>query len=235
MAGGGGLITLPLLIFAGLPATVANGTYRLAIALQNITALTTFERRGINVTRSSWPLIIPCVLGAILGVQLALNIDEDLFRRLIGIVLLVMLIPTLIRRKPSGEGRKDLQIKAWMWPAFFLIGVYGGFLQAGVGFIFVITLIGLAGMNWVHGNATKVLLVLGYNLVALVLFIVGDRFAWLPAITLAAGNAIGGWVGAHLTIHKGESWIRAVFVIAVVLSALKLLGVFDWLGGFLEI
>ena len=226
LSGGGGLLALPLLIFSGLPASVANGTLRVAMVVQNVAALATFRQRGVRVVSESWPLLIPCVLGAGAGVGLALILNESAFRRFVAVFLLLMLIP-LFRNPTAGRTSRaePFRLKGWMWPAYFAVGVYGGFLQVGVGIVFLALLVGASGLDLVRANAIKVFLILGYSILAVVLFAAGGRLALAPALALAAGNAVGGWLGARLAVDKGEVWIRWLVTATVLVSATRLWGV----------
>jgi uncharacterized membrane protein YfcA len=227
-AGGGSLITLPLLIFAGLPANVANGTNRIGIALQNVAALTGFRQSGLTVGRKAWFMLIPSLMGAYLGVTAAVNIDEQTFRRIIGGVLVLMLIP-LLRRNPRGKGSTvDPPTRPWSWPLYLLIGAYGGFIQVGVGFLYLALFAGLQGLDLVRANLVKVFFVLVYSMLALVLFSLAGQVALVPGLVLAVGMTAGGWTGARLAVEKGERWIRVVLVLAVLASAAKLTGILDF-------
>lgn len=225
VAGGGSIITLPLLIFAGLPAGVANGTNRVAIVLQNVGALTSFRRRGLTVGREAWLLLLPSLLGAYVGARLAVDLDEHILRRVIGVVLVLMLIP-ILRRSSPGAGDRPLAppSRPWVWPVYFLIGAYGGFLQVGVGFLYLGLLSGVHRMDLVRSNLIKVFYVLMFSLLALGVFAAEGKIAWPEGLALAAGTAWGGWLGARIAVEKGERWIRVILVIAVVVAALRLTG-----------
>lgn len=227
MAGGGSILTLPLLIFAGLPPTVANGTNRIAIVFQNIGALIGFKRGGYTVERPAYVLLIPSVAGALLGIRLASSLDEATLSRAIGIMLVVMLVPLLRKGKRSGTSGAPLTLSWWTWPAYFAVGVYGGFLQAGVGFLYLALLVGGQGLDLVRANLIKVFLILVYSVIAVVLFASAGQVAWIPGLALALGTTAGGWLGAHLTITRGESLVRIVLVLAILVSAAKLWG---WIG-----
>ncbi len=234
LAGGGSLITLPLLIFSGLPADVANGTNRVAIVLQNIGGLAGFRRHGLRVGREAWILLAPSMVGAILGAKLAVDMDETLMRRAIGVMLVLMLVPILRSARPGApRPAEGMRPSWWIWPAYFLVGVYGGFLQAGVGFFYLALLVGVQGLDLVRANLIKVFLILAYSVVALALFAAEGKVAPLQGLVLAAGNMAGGWVGAHMAVRKGEKLIRAVLVVAVLASAIKLTGLLDLFGGWL--
>ncbi len=234
MAGGGSLITLPLLIFAGLPPTVANGTNRVAIVLQNMGAMAGFRRHGLKLGREAMLLLIPSVAGAYIGVRLAVNLNEAIMKRAIGVILVVMLVPLLRRSRPQPpEGPVRVKLHWWTWPVYFLIGIYGGFLQAGVGFFYLAVLVGMQGLNLVRANLIKVFLILVYSVLALALFIAHGKVALVPGLALALGTTWGGWLGAHMAVRKGEKLVRVVLAVAVVVSAAELMGVPKLIGRWL--
>jgi uncharacterized membrane protein YfcA len=226
MAGGGSLITLPLLIFAGLPANVANGTNRVAILLQNVSAVASFRRRGLRPGRRAWVLMVPTLVGAAVGARVAVELDETVLRRAIGVILVVMLVPVLRPARRRGDGVIDPPSSPWMWPVYAIIGAWGGFIQVGVGFLYLAFFTGLHRMDLVRANLLKVFFVLGYSVLALALFLLSGQVSLGYGLVLAVGNMAGGWVGARLAVEKGEGWIRVVLVVAVLASAAKLLGLF---------
>ena len=226
VAGGGSIITLPLLVFAGLPVAVANGTNRVAIVFQNIGAVTAFHRGGVKLPAATWALLVPSMAGALLGVRLAVNLDEETLSRVFGIILLFMLVPILRRSGSRRAPDRKLELRWWTWPAYFGVGVYGGFIQAGVGFLYLALLAGAQGIDLVRANYIKVFLVLVYTALALALFAAQGQVAAAEGAALALGTTGGGWLGARMAIKKGEAWIRAVLVVAVAVSAAKLLGLF---------
>jgi uncharacterized protein len=224
LAGGGSIITLPLLIYAGLPPTMANATNRVAIVLQNVGALAGFRRHGHSPGREAWILLAPSLAGGALGAFLAVDIDEALLKKIIGVVLVLMLIPILHRRSGDRGPAMASGIKAWMWIVYFLIGVYGGFLQVGVGFLYLGLLAGIQRMDLVRANLLKVFFVLAYSLFALLLFAWKLKVDWQAGFALALGTTGGGWVGAKLAVERGERWIRIVLVISVLVASLELTG-----------
>ena len=224
LAGGGSIITLPLLIYAGLPPTMANATNRVAIVLQNVGALAGFNRHGHRPGREAWILLAPSLAGGALGAFFAVDIDETLLRRIIGVVLVLMLIPILHRRPLDPSRSHTMEIKPWTWIAYFLVGVYGGFLQVGVGFLYLALIAGVQRYDLVRANLLKVFFVLAYSLLALLLFMWKDKVDWTSGMALALGTTAGGWVGAKMAVERGERWIRIVLVISVILASLELTG-----------
>ncbi len=226
IAGGGSLLSLPVMIFLGLPPTVANGTNRVAILLQNVGASWSFHRRGL-VSRE-WILIAvpPALVGAILGTVAAVNIGELEFQRILAVILVAAAawqIWNPIKLQPDGNAALPVGIRRWVFvAAFFLIGAYGGFIQAGIGFL-LLAATSAAGFNLIRGNALKVTVVLGFTPVALLLFAWNGKIDWAMGFALAAGNFLGGLAGVHLQVLKGHAWVRGVVTAVIVVFAIRLL------------
>ena len=235
LAGGGSFITLPLLIFLGLPPTVANGTNRVAILAQNMGAVWNFDRH--DVVKWSWlrRAAAPALVGAGLGTWAAVRIGDVSFQRILallmaGFAIVILLDPLRKMMLPPGtEGPPGGTVAEARPPvsglgfsiAFFFVGLYGGFVQAGVGFV-ILAVATLAGLNLVRGNALKVLVVLVYTPLALALFAVAGKVAWGFGAALAAGNFLGGLLGSNLTVLKGHAWVKRVVVVMILVFAVKL-------------
>lgn len=230
LAGSGSLITLPLLIFAGLPATIANGTNRVAVLLQTMVAVYRFRRAGTLDLRHGFLLAIPAILGALAGAQIAVNLNESVMRTVIGILMAVMLAVVLIRPKRWLVGRPEMLSRRpglLQILLFFGIGVYGGFIQAGVGIFLLAGLVLGAGYELVRANAMKNLIVMASTFFALAVFVVNDQVAWLPGLVLAVGNMLGAWVAARMAVEKGARFVRWILIAVVAVSAIFLLGLSD--------
>ncbi|WP_298036671.1 sulfite exporter TauE/SafE family protein [uncultured Desulfuromonas sp.] len=224
LAGGGSLLTLPLLIFLGLPAAVANGTNRVAIFFQNIFAIAGFRRQGVFPARLALLCTLPALAGSYLGASLAVDIDEELFRRLLALIMIGVLLFTLLdparRWRVEVERFSRLRLTILL-ASFFLIGVYGGFVQAGVGFLVISGLLA-HGLDLVRINAVKVIVIFGFTVVALGVFVAHGQVDYGLGTALAAGNSAGGWIASHVAVKKGHRWIRGVVSLTVLVFALKL-------------
>ncbi len=226
IAGGGSMLTLPVLIFLGLPPTVANGTNRVAILIETMGASWSFHRRGL--ISKEWLLVAlpPAVLGAVLGTLAAVSIGEIAFQRILAVILVGAAAWTVWHpTRPPEETDADLPTGARRWAyvaGFFLIGVYGGFIQAGVGFL-LLAATSVAGLNLIRGNALKVIVVLAFTPLALVLFAWNGKVDWAMGFALAAGNLLGGLAGVHLQVLKGHTWVRSVVTVIIMLFAARLL------------
>ncbi len=226
IAGGGSLLTLPVMIFLGLPPTVANGTNRVAILIQNVGASWSFHRKKL-ISREWLVLAIPpALLGVVIGTLGAVRVEELAFQRILAVVLVGAAAWTVWRPvKPPEEGDAPPPAggKRWMFALFFfLVGVYGGFIQAGVGFI-VLAVTTAGGLNLIRGNAVKIPLILAFTAVALALFAVNGKVDWAMGLSLAVGNFLGALVGVRLQILKGHAWVRNVVTVTIVLFAVRLL------------
>jgi len=225
LAGGGSLLTLPVLLFLGLPAAMANGTNRVAIFIQNIFAIGGFRKQGVFPWRISLLCTIPALFGAWLGANLAIDIDDQLFRRLLAVIMLGVLVFTTwdpLRHKQLSELKLTPLRIAVLLVSFFFVGLYGGFVQAGVGFLVISALLA-HGLDLIRINAIKVIVIFFFTLVALGVFVAHDQVDWTLGLSLAVGNATGGWIGTHMAVKKGHDWIKRVVSLTVVIFALKLL------------
>ncbi|MGC9341639.1 MAG: sulfite exporter TauE/SafE family protein [Bacteroidales bacterium] len=228
LAGSGSLITLPLLIGLGLPANVANGTNRIAILLQNVVGVSSFKKQKVLDFRSSVKLVIPAVIGSVIGAMIAVDINEEIMRKTIGGLLLFMFF--VILWKPSRwlrEQQGKAPLPYWLRAiVFFFIGMYGGFIQAGVGFFLLSGLVLGAGYDLVRANAVKVLIILVYTAFALAVFIYNDQVNYTYGFILAAGNMIGAFLGAKVAVKWGPKFVRYLLLVTVIVAAAKLLGIF---------
>jgi uncharacterized protein len=224
LAGSGSLLTLPILILLGLPANVANGTNRVGVVMQNIVAVATFRQRGALPLAGSWKLIVPSVAGAVLGAGLAVDLDEALLRRTIGALMIVLIVVMLLKPErfiaehlAPREPRLFVEV-----PLFFLIGIYGGFIQVSVGLFLIAGLVLGAGYNLVAANALKNLIVLVFTAAALVVFVVNDQVQWTLGLLLGSGQAVGAWVAAHFAVKRGAEFVRWAVVVITIGAALAL-------------
>lgn len=224
LAGGGSLLTLPALLFVGLPAGVANGTNRVGVLLGSVVAGARFRREPHLDARVPWVELGPSTVGALLGSLLSVDVDELLFRRIVGVALLGMLGLLLARPGAWLRGRARAVPPAGRALGFFAIGVYGGFLQAGVGMFLLAGAVMLSGTDLVVANARKVVHVAVFTVPALAVFLAADQVRWAEGLALAAGTTVGSWLGARWTVAWGADVVRWVLVVVVIASSTRLLG-----------
>lgn len=227
MAGGGSSITLPILIFLGLSAPAANGTNRIAILVQNISAVSSFKKEKYQDFGGSLKLALFTLPGAILGAVLAVRISDDLFQKILGIVLILVALTMIIPREKTGSTDGNNSKVSWtVYAAMILVGFYGGFIQAGVGFILMFSLNKLMKLDLVFVNMHKVFIVLIYNIPVLLIFILSGNVNWKFGFALAAGNAFGAWWAVKLAVKKGDKIIKIIISIVIIFMAMKLLSAF---------
>jgi uncharacterized membrane protein YfcA len=223
MAGGGSLISLPILIFLGLDPAMANGTNRVAILVQNITAVSSFRSQGYSEARRSFGLALCTVPGAVAGAFAAVVVDPVLFKRILGIVLVAAVILILRKRPSSADQDEGVSRPVLAHLAMIGVGFWGGFLQAGVGFLLMPILYQLLRLDLIRVNMHKVFIVGIYTVPALLVFALEGKVWWLGGLALAVGNAVGAWLATRVTITHGERAIRVVFVAAVIAMGVKLI------------
>ena len=234
VAGGGSALTMPVLIFLGMPSSVANGTVRVAIMLQNITAVAGFRSKGHFEPALALQLGLPALAGAVVGSRIAVDVPDAVFNAVLAGVMVLVLVSIFFKPKPAdGQGAVEPPAgsrRLLLMAIFFAIGVYGGFIQAGVGFLIMSSLIFLTGYDLVRINAVKVAVILIFTVSALTVFLLNGKVEWGPGLTLAAGNAAGAWIGARFSVAGGERWIRAILVVAVVVMAVRVSGLLELIG-----
>ena len=230
VAGGGSLLTLPVMVFLGMTGPEANGTNRIAILAQNIAAVGGFRRQGFSNFKLSVTLALCALPGALAGAYLGTRLDGVLFKRVLaGIMIGVMLLMLFKKKRPQGS--EDLTELAPPGSSRFiaahllmvLVGFYGGFIQAGLGFLLMFVLHRVLGENLVRVNMHKVFIIGSYTFFALGIFAWQGKVEWLPGLGLAAGNAAGGWCGSYFSVKRGERAIKFVFYTALLAMAANLL------------
>lgn len=223
MAGGGSLITLPVLLFLGLPAPLANGTNRISILIQNVVAVESFRRQHIWNPMTGIKLAAVTLPGAVLGAFVSLRIPEQWFRGLLAAVLVLAVVAMLVprsREPGTSDDRPDIT-----WPgylAFVGIGFYGGFIQAGVGMLFLVVLYQFMRVSLVWVNMYKVLAIGVYTIPALVVFAASDNVDWITGAVMGGGSATGAFVATHVSVKGGDRVIRLFVAVVLVLMAVRL-------------
>lgn len=226
-AGGGSTLTLPTLIFLGLDASVANGTNRIALFVQNLSAVYSFKKEEIHDTKLSLKLGALTLPGAIVGAIISTRIENSTFEVILGIVMITIVITMFIpRKKIELDLTKNKKLNLPIIFAMLGIGFYGGFIQIGVGFILMTAIYYLMRLNLVYVNMHKVFVVLIYTIPAMTIFILTNNVNWFYGISLAAGNALGAWWGAKFSVKKGEKFIKIMLIVAILIMASELLGIF---------
>ena len=225
VSGGGSTLSLPLLIFLGLPSATANGTNRLGILLGSLSALLAFRSRGIFLPRLAFRVGIPAMLGALAGSLIAVRLPDRVFNPILAGVVLFVVAMTLRGHRPNPAlgSEPALRGDAIALLAYFGIGFYGGFIQAGSGLIMIYAFTRLGNLDLFRANALKVANTVLFISVSLAAFAASGRIDWPMAAALAAGNLAGGWLGSVVQLERGEKWVGRFVLWSGIGVAAKLL------------
>ncbi len=225
MAGGASIITLPILIFLGLPSNVANGTNRIGIMMTAFSANMGFKSKGISTFPFSAYTGMFALIGSVIGAHIAVEINDETFNRILSIIMILVI--TIIIFKPRIINKnlsvrltgKHLKISCTV---FFFIGLYGGFINAGIGFVIMLFLHYYNRLNLIRVNATKVVIVLVYTIGAFLTFFFNGLVDLPYGLCLGLGTLIGGWNASRFSVEKGEGVIKIFLVISALIIAFKL-------------
>ena len=220
LAGGGGMIVLPALMALGLPADVANGTYRLGVVTQSIAGTAALSRAGKLETTSIVPILIPTISGAVVGALLATWIPRELLKPIMLATMIIMAALIAFRKQtliPEDGPPLRPREAPRSFVGLFFAGVYGGFIQAGVGFLLLGVLVGTLRHDLVSGNALKLVVTLAFGIVALGIFVWAGLVSWTPAIVLAVASIVGARLGVKLMLKVPATGLRW-FVFACVVA-----------------
>lgn len=226
VAGGGTLISLPILIFMGLPGSVANGTLRVGILFQNIFAVGGFHSKGLKLP---YPYVLwvaaVSVCGGWIGARLAIDLPDHLFRKILAVIMVIVVV-TIVIDKRNNQGPVDERMT---WPyqlasifGFFLLGIYGGFIQAGIGFLVIAMVSRIHGISLVRTNYIKVFAAILYTGVAVATFTMAGKIIWKTGLVLAIGQAAGAWFGSRWSVGAGDVWIKRLLVLTVSMLVIRL-------------
>lgn len=226
MAGGGSLLTVPVMLFMGLPAPVANGTNRIAILAQSLVSCAVFLRKGLGELRLSLTLGLAALPGALIGALLGVRLEGVWFSRLLAAIMIaVMLMMFFERRTITRDTNTGGRPRRVILTHILMLGVgfYGGIIQVGVGFIIMPILHRVMGLDLLRVNMHKIFLIVPFTVLSLIVFAGQAGVSWSAGLFLALGNALGGWLGTHMMISKGEKIIKLIFNIVLAAFIVKLI------------
>lgn len=224
IAGGGSFLTLPALMLFGLDPKIANGTNRVAVLFSSGAAVATFRKHGHLDQKLANRLTLPTILGVPAGVMLAVYLPGKAFEPVFGIIFLAMacLLFSNPKRFTEASNRQPASNRV-VWPVFFCIGIYVGFIQAGMGILVLLAMSLLNSGDLVGSNAIKNWIAFLVTMAATALFAFHGMIQWVPGLIMAAGNMAGGVVGAKLAIKKGNRLIFSFLIVVMIATGLKLI------------
>jgi uncharacterized protein len=225
IAGGGSLISIPVLIFMGFPPNIANATSRVGIFFQNVVAVGVYKNSGFKNDRFTYLLTLSALIGSVIGTFWAVKMDNEAFNLVLAIVMVLMFFLMLLDPKKfhrNAAEQLDLKRQIFSVFIFFFIGIYGGFLQAGTAILIMAVLNLVNNLNLVKVNYMKVFVVLAMNILSLLIFHFKGVIDWKYGLLMATGTSIGGYYGTVFSIKKGEVWIRRIVLATILAMAAKL-------------
>ncbi|WP_417380893.1 sulfite exporter TauE/SafE family protein [Gimesia sp.] len=244
LAGGGSLILMPIMVFLDIPGAVTNGTVRIAILGQNLTAIAGFKQKGFSDYRLSLTLALCALPGTVIGAFLGTKLSNAWFNRVLAVVMLGVLVTMILgnrkKKKPNQKveapsaGSANVEelstntaseppVPVTAYLLMVLAGFYGGFIQAGVGFILIAIIHNVMNIDLLRTNMHKVFIVAVYTVAAIGIFAWQGQIWWGTGLVLMMGMSVGGWIGSNLAVKKGDAFIRTVLYIALVCMSIKLL------------
>lgn len=229
VAGAGSALTLPALIASGVDATVANASNRVAVVVQTLSGAAAFHRRGVRPWRTCLPVVAPLALGGLGGAWMATQVSPGGLQVLFGLLFILLAAALAFRPRwltpptyTASERRPPSRSLATQG-AFFALGLYGGFVQAGVGIPLLLLLVQRLGLEVVAGNAAKTALTLVFTAIALVVFQGSGQVDWLRGGEVACGSLVGSLIGVEATLRVGVETIRKAVIFGLLLAAARML------------
>jgi uncharacterized membrane protein YfcA len=227
IAGGGSILTVPLLVMAGVPGNLANGSNRIGVLTSTAASAASFHRLGVRGMSQTTPVLLPVLLGSIAGAMAIGQLADASFETVFGLLMLPLVVLSL--RPPQAPSDGTRWSRGTTFAVFLAIGLYGGAFQAGIGLVLLAAL-SRAGFDLVTANQITALVTLGVTFGALPVFVWQGHVAWIPALVLAVGFTAGGWLGAHVAVGGGERLIRIAMVVAALVLSARLLGLPPFAG-----
>lgn len=230
-AGNGTIITYSLFLLMGMDAPMANGTPRLGVVMQTLSASFLFNKQNILNLKKGLIIGIPVVIGSLIGAQIAVSLDKNLLEKIIATLMVIMIF--VILYKPNRwlkgkEGNTEKKLNYIHVIIYFIIGIYGGFIHIGVGIFLLVALVLVSGYDIVKANALKVFLVLLYSPFSLIVFMLNNQVDYSIGLIASIGNLFGGIVASYFAVSWGANFLRWFLIIIIILSASYSFGLFNF-------
>ena len=221
IGGGGGLIMVPALLAAGLPPHVALGTNKGQSFFGSFAAMVRYSRDGLvdgRRARITFPLAF---LGSLGGTALVLVIHPEVLRPVVlGLLIAAAILVTVVRPRPREGVARRFPLAAAL--IALLVGAYDGFFGPGAGTFYIAGFVALLGLPTTRASADAKVANFASNVAAMILFAMRGDVLWAISLPLAAGQLLGGWVGAHMAVRRGDSFVRAVVLVVVLALVIKI-------------
>jgi uncharacterized protein len=224
IAGGGGMITIPLLLSLGVPPQMVLGTNKLQASFGSYTAAHHFVRRDIVPLPDAVPGIVITLLGSAIGTFAVQQIDPSVLNvvipfLLLGIAVYMLFTPSL--------GAVAVDPRMGRIPFYFvfglLLGFYDGFFGPGVGSFWAMVFMLVLGLDLTRATGYTKVMNFTSNIVSFVVFAIGGHVLWLPGLVMAGGQIAGARIGSGMVITRGVKFIRPVFIVVVLITTVRLI------------
>lgn len=237
-AGGAAAVTIAVFTTLGLPVNIANGTNRIPVFFQCLTMSLTFASQKILDYKTGFKLSIPTIIGAIIGAQYASYISNSMITIILATILIIMLIflafnPTKLMQQNSLAIHRTIRWNDYLW--FLLIGLYGGCIHIGVGYLILAVVLMGMGYNLMEANALKGFIVLMYIPFSLTIFIINGQVEIMYGVVHGIGNVIGAFFAARYAKHIGMKFLRWFLMVIMFILILDLLKIIDIKNTFIQI
>jgi len=218
-----------------MPAGLANGTNRVGGFVQCIVSVFTFrkaEKFQPLLKESLW-LMIPTLLGTVFGANSAIQVSDELLTKVIGYLMIFTLAIVLLKPKRwliETADRKDNK-SILNFIIFFGIGWYAGFIQMGMGILFLASLVLISKYSILDANFIKIIICAALLFPALLIYVYNDQVDWLPALALASGQGLGGWLATKYALENENAsiWVRRLLIIMISLAIIKLFNLHEYI------
>lgn len=225
LGGGGSVITMALFMAMGMPVAVANGTNRIAVVMQNLSATISFMRKNLLDIKNSLLLGIPTIVGTIVGSLFAIDVSETTFKICLSVVLVVILVYLILDRNkmPDAAGHA-LKIRWWHYLLFFIVGFYGGYIYIGLGFLILAVTIWTMRLDLVTANVLKGCVIFISTPFALAVFMYNGQVDYVAGLVHAAGNILGAVLASHWAVSWGVKFVKWFTLFIIIVSFIDLVG-----------
>ncbi len=225
LAGGGSTLMYPVLIFLGMPIHTAIGTSRVSFLAQGIFSVAGFKSKGVFLYPFNLYVALSSLFGGLIGAWISLQVSGAKMTKILVIVMIIIAFLILFQSKIKYSNlEKRIKGKS-LWVSmliFFFIGLYGGFIQAGTGFLVIIALMLYNRLSITEANSIKGLVVLIFTIPALILYIKANHVNWAAGLILAIGTALGAWLTSRWSVSIPEKYVRGFLTFMILFLAAKL-------------
>lgn len=216
------MLTLPALMMLGMPADIANATNRIGVLLQSLTGVKGFKDADRLDVSAIVPVLIPTLAGSLVGALGASYLPlwllkPTLLGSMVAMALIMLIWPGVVAPAP-GTNAYTVRERPLAAAGLFFAGLYGGFVQAGVGFILIAALAGGLRYDLVRSNALKLVCTAAFSVLALAVFILRDQVLWIPGLVLAAGTVVGAMLSVRFAITVAQTTLKWLLFIMVSLT-----------------